>query len=177
MYTLLLLTVLAQPGEAPAAAGANPPEQVLARIDSKGNLIIIDVTPPAEGPAVQEQTVNVGDPKAKEKTAIKVETSSLTVTTVKMPARYVEAYSVDGKAISAETLATLLAKERTVLVAMDGKKLDPFYLQLYKEGTIILVPPANTLNLPGQYGGAIPVPTPGEKLPPPLPPVPPGGKN
>src|SRR5439155_20356652 len=97
--------------------------------------------------------------------------------------RHVEAYSVDGKAISAETLTTLLAKERTVLVAVDGKKLDPFYLQLYKEGTIILVPPANTLNIPGQGGGVggnsgvEPVPTPGEKLPPPLPLPPPGGKN
>ncbi len=36
---------------------------------------------------------------------------------------------------------------------MDGKKVDPFLLQLYKEGTTVLVPPANTLNMsPGGYG-------------------------
>ena len=48
----------------------------------------------------------------------------------------------------------MLAKEKTVLVAMDGKKLDPFYTQLYKDDTIVLVPPANTLNAGGgAYGG------------------------
>ena len=60
------------------------------------------------------------------------------------------------------------------LVALDGKKVDPFHLQLYKDGTIVLVPPANTLNL-GGYGGAIggytgpvPVPVPfAEPIPPP----------
>ena len=40
------------------------------------------------------------------------------------------------------------------LIALDGKKVDPFHLQLYKEGTIVLVPPPNTLNLShGGYGG------------------------
>jgi hypothetical protein len=154
---------------------------VLAKIDGKGNLTITAVTCACYGPTSQEHTVNA-DPKGKEKVPVKVKTSSVIVTTAELLARHVEAYSVDGKAISAETLATLLAKERTVLVAMDGKKVNAFYLQLYKEGTIILVPPANTLNLGGAAGGFVggygvpltPQILPREDIlpPPPLPPAP-----
>jgi len=184
MYTLLVFTVLAQAPEVPATPGGAPPEQVLARIDGKGNLTLTSVTCACYGPAQQEHTVNAGDPRGKEKTPVKVKTSSVIVTTAELPAKHVEAYSVDGKAISAETLATLLAKEKTVLVAMDGKKVDPFHLQLYKDGTIILVPPANTLQLGGGMGSyvggysgpvVVPVPAPGiprADLPPaPLPPI------
>ena len=73
------------------------------------------------------------------------------VTTMELPANCVDAYTVDGKSLTVEKLATLLEKERTVLVALDGKKIDPFLLELYKEGTIVLVPPANTMNM--GYGG------------------------
>jgi hypothetical protein len=82
--------------------------------------------------------------------------------TAELPAKYVEAYTVDGKAISAEKLAPMLQKEHTVLVSMDGKKVDPFYLQLYKEGTIILVPPANTF---GMGGGPLIAPAQGNVTP------------
>jgi hypothetical protein len=180
MYSLLALTLLAQAPEVLAASGSSPPEQVLAKIDGKGNLVITSVTCACYGPAQQEHTVTVGDPKAK--VPVKVKTASVIVTTAELPARHVEAYSVDGKTISAETLTTLLAKEKTVLVAMDGKKVDPFYLQLYKEGTIILVPPANTLQLGGMggyvggYSGPVVAPQPfprEEAIPLPLPPQPP----
>src|SRR5205085_7402325 len=119
MVSLLLLTVLAQAPDVPAPTGGAPPEQVLAKIDGKGNLIITTVTCACYGPASQEHVVNAGDLKGKEKVPVKVKTSSVIVTTAELPAKHVEAYSVDGKTISAETLATLLAKERTVLVAMD----------------------------------------------------------
>jgi hypothetical protein len=147
VYTLLVLSALAQPAPEGAAPGSAPPEQVLATIDAKGKLTLTHLTCACYGPAVHEQTVT-----GKDKVPVKVKVSSVVLTTAELPAKSVEAYSVDGKAISAETLATLLAKERTVLVSMDGKKLDPFYLQLYKEGTIVLVPPANTLNIGGAVG-------------------------
>ena len=177
MYSLLLLTAFLQ---APAAAenagaGASPPEQVLASIDSKGKLTIVHVTCACYGPMNPEHTVTAIDPKGKEKIPVKVKTSSVVVTTAELPARFVEAYTVDGKALSTETLSTLLVKERTVLVAVDGKKLDPFHLQLYKEGTIVLVPPANTLNVgggPGYAGvGVAPAPpVPVERIERPMPP-------
>jgi hypothetical protein len=165
VYTLLALAALAQPVPEGAAPGSAPPEQVLATIDAKGKLTLTHVTCACYGPAVHEQTVT-----GKDKVPVKVKTSSVVLTTAELPAKSVEAYSIDGKAISTETLATLLAKERTVLVSMDGKKLDPFYLQLYKEGTIVLVPPANTLNIGGPVGAVGAYGAPVVPVPAPLPP-------
>ncbi len=168
MYTLLALTVLAQAPD-PAASSAQP-AQVLARIDARGNLTMTSVSP------IEPVAVGCyGFPpplSVPGKAAVAVKVTRAVVITAELPAKSVTAYSVDGKAISAETLATLLAKDRTVLVALDGKKVDPFFLQLYKEGTIILVPPANTL--PFGRGGAghdapqvEEIPPPADRLPPP----------
>lgn len=144
MFSIVLMTALAQP-----APGGAQPAQVVARID-KGNLTITFVTDfPSGGYGSGPGTVVPVSGKA----PVKVKVTSVVVTTAELPAKEVAAYSTDGKAISAETLANLLAKERTVLIALDGKKIDPFQLQLYKEGTIVLVPPANTLNLSGGFGG------------------------
>jgi RNA polymerase sigma factor (sigma-70 family) len=52
----------------------------------------------------------------------------------------VEAYDTEGQFIDAKKLAELLAKETAVLMATDGKKVDPFYLQVIKPGTVVLVP-------------------------------------
>jgi RNA polymerase sigma factor (sigma-70 family) len=52
----------------------------------------------------------------------------------------VPAYDTAGKRIDAKKLAQLLEKETPVLVSADGKKVDPFYLHVVKEGTVILVP-------------------------------------
>jgi hypothetical protein len=174
MYTLLALAVLAQPpADAPAPSGT-PPEQALASIDGKGKLTITHVSCVCYGPAVREQEVTAQGEKGKARV------SSVVVTTAQLPARLVEAYTVDGKKIEADKLGEMLAKERTVLVAMDGKKVDPFLLQLYKDGTIVLVPPANTLNAgQGGYGvvpydGPVPVPPGPAPVPIPAPPAPPG---
>src|SRR4051794_19139758 len=109
MYSLLLLTAMAQ-----QAPGGAQPTQALARID-KGNLTItlinaveqagagcygVPFTPPGErGEAPM---------KDQDKVPAKVTVTTLVVVKAEMPAKSVEAYSVDGKAISAETLANLL---------------------------------------------------------------------
>jgi hypothetical protein len=159
MFGLVLLAALAQPAPEPAAPGGMAPEQALAVIDAKGKLTITRV-----GCAcAQEMTVTKGADK--EAVQVKVKVTSLTLTTAELPAKYVEAYTADGKPVTPEKLATLLARERPVLVAGDGKKADPFYLALYKEDTIVLVPPANTLAAtPMGFYGAAPV------IPPPVPP-------
>jgi hypothetical protein len=170
MYSLALLTALALPAADPAAPGGVAPEQALAVIDAKGKMIITHVSCACYGPAVQENVVVV--PGEKE-TKAKVKTSTVMLTTAEIDAKHVQAYTVDGKTVPAEKLATMLAKEKTVLVTMDGKKLDPFYTQLYKDDTIVLVPPANTLNVGGgAYGayGVVP-PPPVPDLPPDKPPV------
>jgi len=182
MYTLLALMALAQPVPPPAEAARSgtPPEQVLATIDAKGKLTIVHVACNCYGPAVQENTVEVPGKKDEKPTKVKVKITSVTMTTAELPAKSVQAYTVDGSQIEPEKLAKLLAKERTVLVAMDGKKVDPALLQLYKDDTIVLVPPANALNMGGgQYmpavvapAEAIPVPVPRDDKPP----VPPSEK-
>jgi hypothetical protein len=160
MLSLVLMTALV-PGANDTGPGGQPPEQMLASIDAKGKLTLTHAACMCFGPGAHENIVNAHEMKDKEKVAVKVKvkTASVVLTTAELPAKYVEAYTIDGKAIAADKLATLLAKEKTVLVAMDGKKVDPFYLELYKEGTIVLVPPANTINV-GGYGavGAYGVP-------------------
>ena len=173
MYSLLVLAALAQPAPEAATPGGARPEQALAKIDGKGKLTITLVSPACPGPGGPETTVTVYEKKGTEKVAVqvKVKVASVVLTTAELPAKYVEAYTVEGTAITGDNLAEMLTKERTVLVAMDGKKVDPFHLQLYKEGTIVLVPPANTLvpgfgGYVGAYGGSV---VPVSPPPPPMP--------
>ncbi len=178
MFSLIVLAALAQPPAAEVATGAEP-VQGLAAIDTKGHLTIWRVSPTCYGQMHQEIDLKSGNPKDgdKDKVVAKAKVTNLQLTVVEMPAKSVEAYTVDGKAIAADKLAELLAKERTVLITTDGKKSDPFHLQLYKEGTIVLVPPASIWG-PDQFAtpfgppGVVPTPLP-EVPPPPLPKLPP----
>jgi hypothetical protein len=147
MFSSVLLTALVLPGADPAEPGGAAPVQALAGIDAKGNLKITHITAAPYGPGAQEHAVPIpgekGDEKAPAK--VKVKVTTLVVTTAELDAKHVQAYTADGNAIPADKLATLLAKEKTVLVSTDGKKVDPFHLRLLKDDTIVLVPPANTL--------------------------------
>ena len=147
MFGCVLLTALALPGADPAAPGSAAPIQALAGIDAKGNLKITYISAVPFGPGAQEHVVPVVREKGDEKAPapVKVKVTTVMVMTAELDAKHVQGYTADGKAIPADKLATLLAKEKTVLVAADGKKVDPFHLQLFKDDTIVLVPPANTL--------------------------------
>jgi hypothetical protein len=160
MYSILLLTLLAPAAPDHAAVGAMSPEQGVAVIDGDGKLRITIVSGDCYGMPNREIVVDVADKPGGEKIAVKakVKVTSVMVTTTEMPAKLVEAYSVDGKAIERKKLAELLAKERTVLVAADGKKVDPFFLQLYKDDAVVLVPPPNTMSPAGLGGNQIPMP-------------------
>src|SRR5579883_1154108 len=176
MLSLVLMTALVPGADPTVAPGGQPPEQMLASIDSRGNLTLTHAVCVCYGPGPHENTVTAHEMKDKDKVAVKVKvkTSSVMLTTAQLPVKYVQAYTIDGKTIPTEKLTTLLAKEKTVLVSLDGKKVDPFYLELYKEGTILLVPPANTItiNMPGGFGGygeAVPLPVPDDRKPDPKP--------
>jgi hypothetical protein len=158
MHILLMAAALVQPADAP---GGMPPEQVLASIDGKGKMTITYVACTCNGQATREHDVTARGEKGK------VKVTSVVVTTAELSAKLVEAYTVDGKRIAAEKLAEMLAKDRPVLASMDGKKIDPFLLTLYKDDTIVIVPPANTLGV-GYVGGEATVPM---VIPAPLPPV------
>jgi hypothetical protein len=71
----------------------------------------------------------------------------------------VAVFGTDGKQIDPKELPKLLKKATPVLVSADGKKVDPFYLRIAREGTLVVV--AQALATP---------PPPGPPLPPPPPP-------
>jgi hypothetical protein len=56
-------------------------------------------------------------------------------------AKDIHAYNTEGKKLDAKDLANFLKKDTPVLVSADGKKVDPYYLQIIKEGTVVLVVP------------------------------------
>jgi hypothetical protein len=162
MLNLVLLAALAPGAPEPAPVpGGSPPEQMLARI-ADGKLTITHVGNACYGQTGVENSVVATETRGTEKVTVqaKVKVTTLMVTTAELPAKHVEAYTADGRPITPERLATLLAKEKAVLVSVDGKKVDPFLLQLYKDDTIVLVPPANAIPLGGYTGGPIAVPAP-----------------
>jgi hypothetical protein len=62
-------------------------------------------------------------------------------TTRDFDAREVEAFGTDGKPIEAKALLERLRTPVAVLVSSDGRLVPSFYLQVIKEGTLILVLP------------------------------------
>lgn len=90
----------------------------------------------------------------------------------------VEVQDLAGKEVSAKKLPDLLAKETPVLLSTTGA-VDPFHLQLVKEGTLVVLVPAEKV-MPVGVGivpplggpGTVPVPVspPALPLPPPIPP-------
>jgi hypothetical protein len=166
MFTLILLAALVQPDvpqpDAPKAAAQSSMAlaQGLAVINDKGTLTITRVEAVM---GAKEVWLKTPTKKESEKVQVKATVTSVQLTVVELPAHVVQAYTVDGKAIDAAKLGEMLAKERTVLITLDGKKADPFHLELYKEGTIILVTPANLWDrgnekpgLPREYRGSNP---------------------
>jgi hypothetical protein len=49
------------------------------------------------------------------------------------------AYDVAGTKIEDESLADALKKHPLVLLSSDGKKVDPAYLKMFRDGTVVLV--------------------------------------
>ena len=167
MYTVILLAALGQPqGLSPHPQVGLPPLQGVARINAKSTLAIARVNSVMCSGYSGDREVWLQAPEKKpgEKVMVKAKITRVMVSVVELPAHIVEAYTADGKPIEPAKRAEMLAQERTVLIAMDGKKVDPFQLQLYKEDTIILVP----ANLEGlQYGPYI---TPASRGPEEMPP-------
>jgi hypothetical protein len=56
----------------------------------------------------------------------------------------VKAYDTRGRVVEHKTLPGLLKGETVVLVSADGKRVDPFYLRLVKEGTLVFVLPVSS---------------------------------
>jgi hypothetical protein len=140
-------------GQPPALSGASIDEKDLLHLqDSTTNNFDQEV-------AIKEK-VKVGEAWEERDIKVKIKNTSFTVNKTSMPAKHVRAHDLNGKAIDAKALASRLRKFTTVLESIDGKNVDVYYLQLFKEGTIVLVPPAM-----GYYGGGtVVMPVPAEKI-------------
>jgi hypothetical protein len=64
-----------------------------------------------------------------------------TIITTSYPPEYVSAKAVDGRPLTTENLKKYFKVERTVAVSVDGKPVDPFWLQNMKPLTVVLVLP------------------------------------
>jgi hypothetical protein len=78
----------------------------------------------------------------------------------------IQAATAGGKKVDAKELPKLLKKATAVLISADGKKVDPFYLKVLKEDTLVLVLP-----IPELKAGSGDRPSPPPPPPPPPPPV------
>jgi hypothetical protein len=114
------------------------PLQVVAQMDREGN-IMIRQTVPEYRTETRERVVNKDGRPVKEMYTV---TTMVHVPIVrKVAAKAIPVYTADGKKVDPKALPKLLKKETAVLLSLDGRMVDPFYLQILKEGTLILVPP------------------------------------
>ncbi len=94
-----------------------------------------------------------------------------TATTRTLDSEWIKGCSVFGKEYDARTLADKLQKPTTVLVSADGKAVDPYYLRVIQEGTIVVVAPTPYYAVPTVVPAPAPqkFPTPGKVVPAPKP--------
>jgi hypothetical protein len=117
-----------------------PPTMAAAEIGKDGALLIERTAVRSEVAQVTEEVVLPGG--RKEARTRLVPRQVILTTMEKVELKDVQAFGSDGKQIDTAKLAELLKKSTPVLVSTDGQKVDPYYLQLVKEGAVVLVLPA-----------------------------------
>jgi RNA polymerase sigma factor (sigma-70 family) len=118
-----------------SAPSTVPPVTGFAVIDMEGHLLLRELgTTYAHGQRVQRKGTEGEDKELVYVPVVQLVTRSLD------PAE-TPVYGMDGRRIDPKRLPELLRKETPVLVSQDGKMVDPFHLQLVKEGSLIVVPP------------------------------------
>ena len=114
------------------------PMQVAAQIDKEGNLLIRQTTT-AYVPETRQRIVQKDGRNVTETFTTYVAVYRTVEYRVKSKGFQVR--GLDGKAVDRNTLARRLARETPMLLSADGKPVDPFYLQVLKAGTLVLVLP------------------------------------
>jgi hypothetical protein len=140
--TSSLLTVLALTLSAPLpvreAPQGPPPRILVVEIENDGQPVII--TPVTEMRAVPV-TVNVvvgGQVQQRTETRSVVVESRVKVSLTDRPT---EVFGLDGKRLTAEEIKKRITRSGPILVSSDGKPVDPFYLRLAREGSVVVVSP------------------------------------
>lgn len=139
VVSLLALWVgLLQAEEKPRAPKGTEPRQARAWVDNDGALVLREYVCVAEGRKSEVEPTNEFG-----KTGDVDYQGPKEVTFQEVKRRFVvdgiQAYTTSGKRVAAKDLPNLLKKEQPVLISSDGEKVDPYYLEMIKEGTLVLV--------------------------------------
>jgi hypothetical protein len=149
--TAVTLAAALRPDDAPSPPQGPPPKGAVARTASRA----IELTEPvSEIVAVERRRVVQVDGRFVTE-AYRENVVVYRQVVRRIEAKDVRAFGTDGKEIEAARLAELLQAGLPVLVSADGRPVDPFYLRLLKEGTVILV-----VGEPAPRGAEPPVPVP-----------------
>jgi hypothetical protein len=121
------------------------PIHTVARVDRAGRLI---VTTPVTVYKMEERkrVVNRGGKEVEVTEFVRVPEVVLTTREVKNS--QFQVFEAGGKKVEAKDLARRLTRWTPVLLSADGKKVDPFYLQVIKKGTPIILLPPETQRMP-----------------------------
>jgi hypothetical protein len=141
MLATLLAAVMLAPApkvEPPRLPNGPPPTFAVVRMNKEGQLVqrvIVQVAVPVE----KQIEVNVMGRVEIRKVTTYVRESRQEERTLLI--KGLQAFDSAGKKVDEAKLPQLLRNDTLVLLASDGQMVDPFYLQIIKEGTLILMLP------------------------------------
>lgn len=138
LFAVLLASTVnapAPPDEAIKAPQGLPPTQVIASVTKDGEFEITQSRLVAAR-HTEERTTAAGG-----KYTVQVVSYRPVQETRRLKGEGVKVYTAAGKEVSARDAADKLKKPAIVLLAADGKKVDPFYLKIIKPDTLVLVAP------------------------------------
>jgi hypothetical protein len=138
LFAVLLASAVnapAPPDEAIKPPQGLPPTQVIASVTKDGEF---EITQTRLVPArhTEERTTAAGV-----KYTVQVVSYRPVQETRRIKGEGVKVYTTAGKEVSPKDVPDKLRKPAIVLLAADGKKVDPFYLKIIKSDTLVLVAP------------------------------------
>jgi hypothetical protein len=145
---LLTLAILLPAAPAPAPKDTKPkgpPPQVVMISGGSGMLEILQTqTVQKSVPQQRTRQVQVGQQTrtVTETVMVSVSFPVQQVIRVSLDDNGVQVYGADGKKIDPKDVGKRVAKPVAALLSADGKPVDPFYLRLAREGTLVFVVPA-----------------------------------
>ena len=143
--TFLTAAIFAAPApqiEPRPAPGAPAPILTVVRMSKDGNLVQrVDVQ--VQVPREEEREINVQGRVVKENRIVLVTETRQEERTLAI--KGVQVLAVAGKRVDPVKLQEVLKNDTLVLFSADGKPVDPYYLALFKEGTLVLVLPPQPL--------------------------------
>jgi hypothetical protein len=134
---LLSALVFAAPLPEKDEGPKGPPPQVILLSQRSNGAPVVHLTVLRQVPVTRIVTVQEGN-----KLVQRPETSMATVSeTVALPVdnKDLQVFGIDGKKIDPKDVRSLIKGPTPALLSADGKPVDPFYLRLAKEGTLVFV--------------------------------------